>query len=144
MADGKAKKSDLAVLVAAALSASAGCYVQHAPYAVISTRTPQQERVTVYSAAPVPVYVEPAPVVVVPPPQAVYVPRRPIVVPSYEVPVFGQECHEYAASAADSMDPNGRHVGICTGVNVNPYARREWSRPFPTVIDMSDFPYQLY
>jgi len=113
----------LAAIVAAAWGE--GCFVQHAPYATMTITNPRARQTEVYVATPAPVQV------FVPAPQVIY-PGRPIVVPAYEVPVFFEQCQEFAATAADSMDSNGRRIGVCTGVNDNPWARREWSQPFTT------------
>ena len=134
---GKVKDTVKGLVALVAAAVGSGCFVQHAPYATMTITSPRARQTEVYVSTP-------APVQVFVPAQQVFYPGRPIVVPYYEVPVFGQECHEFAARAADSMDPNGRRVGICSGVNINPYARREWSQPFPTLIDLSDFPYNPY
>ncbi|MBU2561213.1 MAG: hypothetical protein KKD17_02865 [Nanoarchaeota archaeon] len=87
-----ARAKAVAIALAAGLSAP-GCYVLHGPYAElrIDTRHPESGQVT-----------HQPPTVLMPP---VYSPAPAV--------IYG-ECHTFAASAADSMNPDGRRVMVCT------------------------------
>jgi hypothetical protein len=85
------KKRGIMTLLAAAAAAvlgGSGCYMLNGPYAYVRIDTPDT------GANP---------------------PAGPVVAPApHHVDVSYEHCFDYAASAADSMHPDGRRVRMCT------------------------------
>jgi hypothetical protein len=95
-----AKNKGLTTLLAAAAISlfGEGCFVSRAPYAYVEIDTPHPQSVVVVHQAPMV--------------------AAPVQVGDYQ-PIYA-DCVQYAASAADSMRPDGRRVEACTCYQPDP------------------------